>query len=92
MAGKFKITGFARFFIFLIIAAPLIYSGVSIFKGENPLDAIQRDLGIEIGSSENNNSTDESDIKRMDLSDLKREIKSLKRENNSLREQLENCQ
>jgi len=48
MANRLRMTGFARFFIFLLFAAPLIYSGVSIYKGDHPLDAVHRDFGINL--------------------------------------------
>ena len=38
MARRIKVTGFTRFFLFLIIVAPTIFFGVSYFKG---VDGIQ---------------------------------------------------
>ena len=39
--AKTQLTGFARFLIFLVIAAPLIFFGVSYYKGEDPLQTLQ---------------------------------------------------
>lgn len=48
MARRAKLTGFSRFLIFLLIAAPVIYCGVNIVQGENPVDALKRDFGIDL--------------------------------------------
>ena len=42
-----RITGFARFVLFLIIVVPLTYIGVSYYKGEDGLQNIKDLLGIE---------------------------------------------
>ncbi len=39
--GTSQMTGFARFLIFLIIAAPLIFFGVTYYKGEDPIQTLQ---------------------------------------------------
>lgn len=39
--GTSQLTGFARFFIFLIIVVPLIFFGVTYFKGEDPMETIE---------------------------------------------------
>ncbi|NNE29521.1 MAG: hypothetical protein HKN16_07785 [Saprospiraceae bacterium] len=67
MATRLKMTGFARFFIFLLIAAPLIYSGVSIYNGDHPLDAVKKDFGIDLRGG--SNSSD--DISKEDLNPSK---------------------
>ncbi len=41
MAKKYKLTGCARFFIFLLIIGPLVYFGVSYFRGENPVEPVK---------------------------------------------------
>ncbi len=92
MAGKFKTTGFARFFMFILIAAPLIYSGVALFNGQNPLESAKRDLGIETTAANGNDYSSETDTKTSELADLRSEISALKDENHDLRKKLENCQ
>ena len=92
MAGKFKSTGFARFFMFLIIAAPLIYSGVAVFNGENPLESIKRDLGIETTVSNESAPAPDSNSNNSELADLENELRKLKDENRDLVEKLKNCQ
>ena len=38
--AKSQLTGFSRFLIFLVIAAPLIFFGVSYYKGEDPMKTL----------------------------------------------------
>jgi len=99
MASRFKITGFARFFIFILIAAPLLYSGAALIKGEHPLDAAKRDLGIDLttlksdkeettparNSSSNNDTADLIEM-------LKNENGRLNDEVNELKAKLKDCQ
>jgi len=41
MRKKYKLTGFARFFIFMLFFAPLSYIGVSYYQGENGLEKVK---------------------------------------------------
>ena len=41
MATKYKMTGCARFLIFLVVFLPLVYFGVTYFRGENPIEPIK---------------------------------------------------
>ena len=103
MAKRFKSTGFARFFIFLIIAAPLIYSAAALIKGENPLDAAKRDLGIDLtGLKSGDNGAvydDNGQSTATDNEDTANLIEVLKSENyrltdevNELKAKLKDCQ
>ena len=39
--AKTQLTGFSRFLIFLIIAGPVIFFGVSYYKGEDPMQTLR---------------------------------------------------
>ncbi|NNF36737.1 MAG: hypothetical protein HKN68_21730 [Saprospiraceae bacterium] len=41
MRKKYKLTGFARFFIFMLFFAPVSYIGVSYYQGENGLEKVK---------------------------------------------------
>ena len=41
MRKKYKLTGFARFLIFMLFFAPLSYIGVSYYQGEDGLEKIK---------------------------------------------------
>ena len=47
MRRKYKITGCARFFFFLLIFTPLVLIGVSVYNGHNPIDQVKEFLNIE---------------------------------------------
>ena len=47
MRRKYKITGCARFFIFLLIFTPIVLVGVSYYNGNNPLEQVKELLSIE---------------------------------------------
>lgn len=49
--NKFKITGFARFLIFLLIAAPTIFFGVTFLKGEDPMTLLKEQIAIFTGQA-----------------------------------------
>lgn len=41
MRKKYKLTGFARFFIFMLFFAPMSYIGVTYYQGENGLEKVK---------------------------------------------------
>lgn len=47
MRRKYKLTGCARFFIFLLIFTPLVLIGVSLYNGINPIEKAKELLNIE---------------------------------------------
>ena len=50
MRKKYKLTGFARFLIFMLFFAPVSYIGVSYYQGENGIDKfldLFKGIGIE---------------------------------------------
>ncbi len=83
MAGKVKVTGFTRFLLFLIIAAPLAYMGASYFNGQDGVENIKNIFNegekTEIPAEERSSSSSAtaSDDK---IKDLRAEIKILKEE------------
>jgi cell division protein FtsB len=49
MQRKFRVTGFTRFFLVMIIVAPLAYLAASYYNGEDGISNLKRLLGIEKG-------------------------------------------
>ncbi len=47
MRRKYKLTGCARFLIFLLIFTPLVLIGVSLYNGVNPIEKAKELLNIE---------------------------------------------
>ena len=42
MSKNYKMTGFAKFFIFLLIAAPLSFVGASYYNGQDPFETFKK--------------------------------------------------
>ncbi len=66
MPKKYKLTGCARFLIFLLIVAPIVYLGVSFAQGENPLGLIKNtwdNVTEKVQSTTSSSSTDNTSQK-----------------------------
>jgi hypothetical protein len=81
MAKNYKMTPFAKFFIFLIIAVPLSFIGASYYNGQDPFKAIkemeifkQTEIRVQEKSDINNVSSNSID-KELELKNM--EIKQL---------------
>ncbi len=68
MRRKYKMTGFARFLIFLIMFTPLAYMGAAYYNGEDGIEKIKSFI-------ENITSSDEPSEKTVEA-EVPREIKS----------------
>jgi len=44
--GKFKATGLARFILFMVVAAPLIFLGASYYNGEDGVQNLKNLIGM----------------------------------------------
>ena len=76
-----RATGFTRFLLFLLIAAPLIFFGVSYARGEDPVGQIKGWLGDDIPERvvESNDDMD-CDALRSENARLRREVARLRGE------------
>jgi cell division protein FtsB len=81
---KYKMTGCARFFLFLIIFLPAVYFGVSYFNGEDGLQNIKDFLGVE----QNDGPRDEKNDTK-ELSSTKEELGEKDKTISNLNEQIE---
>ena len=86
MARKLKLTGFARFFILLIILAPIAYMVASYVNGEDGLGNIKKLIGIEEPSGAPSEQSEEQTTtlpsKTAEAEDLQAQIRAL---NDSIR-------
>lgn len=93
MAGKFKMTGFARFFIIMLFVAPLAYIGASYYNGQDGIGNIKRFLHIgetvESNEEEDTNDNGNFNLFKGSSSELRRELDELKAENEDLQERLQ---
>jgi len=92
--AKYKATGCARFFVVLLILAPLAYLGASWYLGQDGVGNIKKLLGI---GQENSTSDDEvyqptsADFEKQ-LSGKDKEIDALKKENADLKSRIDDLE
>lgn len=101
MPRKYKITGFARLFIFMLFLLPGAYFGASYYNGEDALQNLKNLVGWEqeqtveqrVETTETvidaNLPTDVQTLQK-ELSDLQGRIAAMERENQELKEQVFN--
>ena len=97
-------TGFSRFFLFLIIFLPSLFFGVSYLKGEDGMQTLKDLIGIEStelsnkeGASSGTKPVSETfvngEVKRLqdELDEKERRLKDLYQENELLKKQAEDA-
>lgn len=91
MKPKYKVTGCARFFVFLIIFLPIVFFGAAYLRGENGVQIVKDFWGdltgkdkTEIRVEDRRDAVDQSDRIRQ----LETELKEAKERIRELEEQL----
>ncbi|MCH2083073.1 MAG: hypothetical protein MK226_11835 [Saprospiraceae bacterium] len=82
MARKFKTTPFARFFLMILILAPLAYVGAAYYNGEDPIQNVKQAIGLE-------QTIDNKDSKATKKIKGKSEVERLREENKKLKKELQ---
>lgn len=90
MARKLKLTGFARFLIFLIIFAPIAFLGASYYNGEDGIQNLKNIIGWDKQEQQVIVHADESEAnyEQLDIDALQRRVQQLEAEVASLKEEL----
>lgn len=85
-----KVTGFTRFFLVMLIVAPLAYIAATYYNGQDGLKDIKELLGIEKPSDSSEEDVNE-ELNRQDVVPISQSSseKSLREENARLQEELE---
>ncbi len=83
-----RVTGFTRFFIVMLIVAPLAYIGASYYNGEDGVSKIKGVLGLDDSSTSTKTEKAASDSETI-LVNESPSNKSLVQENEKLKEELE---
>jgi len=87
--AKYKMTGFARFFIFLIVATPIVYLIASYYNGEDGVANIkslfEKSESTESVAEETHQNTQDvpsgtSDVEVLDITAARKIIDSLQQE------------
>ena len=87
MKGKYQATGCAKFFLVLVILAPLAYIGASYYNGEDGLAKIKN-----VVTKESSDSPDDVYKLRNQLSKYKKDAEFFEKEKLRLEKELEACQ
>lgn len=91
MRKKYKMTGCARFFIAMIILAPLAYLGASYYNGQDGIQNIKNFLGFGQSSDVQDDDTytgTEEDLRKQ-LRTKDKAIERLTRENEDLQQRID---
>lgn len=91
MKRKYKTTGCAKFFLMLVILAPLAYLGASYFNGQDGIQNIKNLFGGNGDRTEVVKDVNSGDLTDQ-IKDLQDEVDALEKENERLKSDLEACQ
>lgn len=91
MSNKYKTTGCAKFFLVLIILAPLAYLGASYFNGQDGIENIKSIFSSETSDQQEDTSEDLYKLKNQ-LSKYKKDAEFFEKEMKRLEKDLEACQ
>jgi hypothetical protein len=91
MKGKYQATGCAKFFLVLVILAPLAYIGASYYNGEDGLKNIKGIVSKE-GKSESGTQADDVYKLKNQVSKYKKDAEFFEKEKIRLEKELEACQ
>ena len=88
MKGKYKATGCAKFFLVLVILAPLAYIGASYYNGEDGLAKIKE----VVTKDKKTDNTEDIYKLRNQLSKYKKDAEFFEKEKLRLEKELQACQ
>ncbi len=88
MGPRYKVTGCARFFLFLILFVPAVFFGAAYIRGENGLH-ILRDFYHSIAGSSGTTSEKKQDSDTYDTEDLQRQLQKAQEEIRELKKRIE---
>ena len=91
MSTKYKTTGCAKFFLVLVILAPLAYLGASYFNGQDGIGNLKGVFSSKSVDS-NENSTDDVYKLKNQLSKYKKDAEFFEKEMRRIEKELEACQ
>jgi hypothetical protein len=91
MSTKYKTTGCAKFFLILVILAPIAYIGASYFNGQDGIDNIKGIFGTSKNTSEVDDGNDIYKLKNQ-LSKYQKDAEFFEKEMQRLEKELAACQ
>jgi cell division protein FtsB len=91
MSTKYKTTGCAKFFLILVILAPLAYIGASYYNGQDGIENIKGIFGSGKNTVDPDNGEDIYKLKNQ-LSKYQKDAEFFEKEMHRLEKELEACQ
>ncbi|NND05724.1 MAG: hypothetical protein HKN87_05035 [Saprospiraceae bacterium] len=91
MKKKYQMTGCAKFFVVILLLAPLAYIGASYYNGQDGIENLKSLLGIGTQTSEPTVRSQDDDAE-IELSNALKDVKYFEGEVERLRKELEACQ
>jgi cell division protein FtsB len=92
---KYKMTGCAKFFLILVILAPIAYVGASYFNGQDGIQNLKNLLGFsnaaDVPASTDDQEGEVYQLNR-DINRLQKDVDYYRRENERLKTELKDCQ
>lgn len=78
---KYKLTGCARFFIFMVIFVPAVVIGVSYYQGTNPVQMVKGLIGMDGSTTKTEQpANDRPNRNKSETKELQKEIDALQDE------------
>jgi hypothetical protein len=84
MSKNYKMTGFAKFFIFLLLATPLSFIGASYYNGQDPFETIKKweifkkkntdEIKTDVTALDEKSVVKELEIKELEIKQLNEKI------------------
>ena len=90
MKKKYQMTGCAKFFVVILLLAPLAYIGASYYNGQDGIENLKSLLGI--GTKTREASVSSQDNVEVELSKALEDAKYFEDEVQRLQKELEACQ
>jgi len=87
MRRRHRPTGCAKFFLVILIVAPIAFIGASLFTGKNPVDSFYEVFGLKSAKSEQPSEIKSSDVDKSD--DSVEEVKISSQEHQARIDELE---
>ena len=89
MGPKYKVTGCARFFLFLIIFIPVVFFGAAYIRGENGVQMIKDFYHKMTGRNHQQSNEKPDNDETYQVEDLKKELDNAKAEIKALKDEIE---
>ena len=91
MKKKYQMTGCAKFFVVVLLLAPLAYIGASYYNGQDGIQNLKSLIGLE-SSAQGVIKGEQSDDVHADLAKAQKDVKYFEREMQRLQKELDACQ